>query len=71
LADADVRGVGRQLSVQSADGWWTTRIGVATWSGDVLRSLGRLSEHAGVRSISIEKTSLDEVYAVLAAGARR
>jgi ABC-2 type transport system ATP-binding protein len=66
LTDDDLRDVGRPLSVQRADGEWTTRIGVTAWSGEVLRSLGRLSEHADVLSMSIERTSLDEVYAALA-----
>jgi ABC-2 type transport system ATP-binding protein len=71
LTETDIWRVGRPVSVRGTDGTWTTRIAVTAWSGEVLRSLVQLAEHADVRSISIETTTLDEAYAALANGVHR
>lgn len=45
---------------------WVARVHVASWTPDTFTRLGELAGHAGVADIDVERTSLEDVYRVLA-----
>ena len=58
--------VGRLVSASRDGSGWLARVQIPSWTDTVLAGLGELMRHPAVDDMEIERTSLEDVYRVLA-----
>jgi ABC-2 type transport system ATP-binding protein len=69
-SELSVDSIGRLISTTSEDSRWVARIQVPSWDAAVFAALGDLMNRPEVVDVEIERTSLEDVYRVLASRGR-
>jgi ABC-2 type transport system ATP-binding protein len=69
-SELSIDSVGRLISTTAEDSRWVARIQIPSWDATVFAALGDLMNRSGVMDVEIERTSLEDVYRVLASRGR-